>query len=193
MVSKKEVFSTSLAMHHNIAEVQSLYVVVHTLDRPFFILSGNAWGLASASAAGADPALRQPAHCLPGATFDHQLRCSKMHELSVCQAMLDQLEQLARRHQAQYVEVIDVEIGELSGVDAVLLADAFSVMKTGTCAANAILNTRSVTTRVLCIECGKQSYTRPNHLVCSACDGFRVSVVEGNELRLRDVKLNLGA
>ena len=115
-----------------------------------------------------------------------------MHELSVCQAMLDQVAHLVLEHRAQYVEAIDVEIGELSGVDAGLLADAFLVMKTGTCASSAVLNARTVPTCVLCIHCGQRTYTRPNRLVCGNCSGFRVSVVEGGELKLRDVKLHLG-
>jgi hydrogenase nickel incorporation protein HypA/HybF len=115
-----------------------------------------------------------------------------MHELSVCQAMLDQVAQLVLEHRATHVELIDVEIGELSGVDAALLADAFLIMKMGTCASSAVLNARTVPTCVLCIQCGETTYTRPNQLVCGTCSGYRVSVVEGTELRLRDVKLHIG-
>jgi hydrogenase nickel incorporation protein HypA/HybF len=114
-----------------------------------------------------------------------------MHELSVCQAMLEQVAHLAKRYGARYVEAIDVEIGELSGIDPLLFADAFSVMRFGTCAAAAILNARSIQPRVLCIQCGARTYAPANRLTCGSCSGFRISVIEGTELTLRDVKLQI--
>jgi hydrogenase nickel incorporation protein HypA/HybF len=115
-----------------------------------------------------------------------------MHELSVCQAMIDQIENLVVQHRARYVEAVDVEIGELSGIDAGLFADAFSIMKEGTCAESAILNARPLPPWVQCIECNQRTATRAHHLVCGSCGGYRVTVVQGNELRLRNVKLNIG-
>jgi hydrogenase nickel incorporation protein HypA/HybF len=114
-----------------------------------------------------------------------------MHELSVCQALIQQVEQLVADYRAECAEAIDVDIGELSGIDAGLFAGAFLVMKCGTSAASAELNLRRVRTCVLCKTCGTRSYTRPNRLVCGSCNGFQIRVVEGTELRLRDVKLRI--
>jgi hydrogenase nickel incorporation protein HypA/HybF len=123
--------------------------------------------------------------------FKRLILKNNMHELSVCQAMLDQVERLALEHGALYAEAIDVEIGTLSGIDPILLANAFLVMREGTRASSAILNALAVQTCVLCIQCGARTHTLPNRLVCGTCSGFRVLVIEGAELRLRNVKLCL--
>ena len=46
-----------------------------------------------------------------------------MHELSVCLALMSQVERVATEHQARRVEKIVLQIGPLSGVEPALLGD----------------------------------------------------------------------
>ena len=62
-----------------------------------------------------------------------------MHELSVCQALLAQVEQVARENAAHSVEKVVLRIGPLSGVEPRLLQDAFPIARAGTVAAGAEL------------------------------------------------------
>ena len=114
-----------------------------------------------------------------------------MHELSVCQALLMQVAEIAAARGATLVERITVEVGPLSGVEPGLLAGAFVVVRAGGCAAQAALLIESTPVSISCLSCGAQSETEPNRLVCSACGGFRTRVVAGDELRLRRVELSL--
>jgi hydrogenase nickel incorporation protein HypA/HybF len=50
-----------------------------------------------------------------------------MHELSVCQALIDQVEALAEARGASAVSRITVAIGALSGVEAHLLEQALPI------------------------------------------------------------------
>ena len=50
-----------------------------------------------------------------------------MHELAVCQSLLRQVEEIARRDNARRVELIRLRIGPLSGVVGELLEQAFSL------------------------------------------------------------------
>ena len=48
-----------------------------------------------------------------------------MHELSVCQSIIDQVTRVAEQHQGSQVEKIYLQVGPLSGVEPKLLQSAF--------------------------------------------------------------------
>ena len=114
-----------------------------------------------------------------------------MHELSVCQALLKQVAEIAAGRGARVVERITLEVGPLSGVEPALLASAFSIVRAGGCAAEAALSIESTTVTISCVSCGAQSNPKPNRLVCAVCGGFRTRIVAGDELRLRRVELRM--
>ena len=114
-----------------------------------------------------------------------------VHELSVCQALLDQVTAIAREKSAQAVECISIDWGPLSGVEPELLRDAFVIMRLRSVAASAELLIEHIGVRVACIECGAESDVRPNRLICGQCSGFRTRVVAGDELRLRQVRMRV--
>ena len=114
-----------------------------------------------------------------------------MHELSVCQALLAQVTEIATARGVSTVARIIVEIGPLSGVEPALLASAFEIVRAGSCAANATLLIETMAVTISCMSCGAESQTRPNRLLCAACGGYRTRVVGGDELRLRRVELRV--
>jgi len=114
-----------------------------------------------------------------------------VHELSVCQALLTQVAEIAAGRGARVVERITLEVGPLSGVEPALLASAFSIVRAGGCAAEAALSIESTTVTICCVSCGAQSNPKPNRLVCAVCGGFRTRIVAGDELRLRRVELRM--
>jgi len=114
-----------------------------------------------------------------------------LHELSVCQALLAQVTEIAIDRGADVVARIVIEVGPLSGVEPTLLARAFAVVRAGSCAADAALMIESPGVTIRCMACGAQSPTAPNRLVCSACGGYRTRIVAGDELRLRRVELRV--
>ena len=112
-----------------------------------------------------------------------------MHELAVCQALLDQVEELARaRHSSEVVE-INVEIGPLSGVEPELLQQAFTVARAGTLADSARLVLTSMPVQVHCELCDSTTEVQPARLVCGHCGNWRTRVVSGDELLLTTVEL----
>jgi hydrogenase nickel incorporation protein HypA/HybF len=112
-----------------------------------------------------------------------------VHELSVCQALLAQVVEIATDRGASAVSRITVEVGPLSGVEPALLASAFEIVRAGSCAAGAILSIETTAITISCLICGAESQTAPNRLLCAACGGYRTRVVGGDELRLRGVEL----
>lgn len=114
-----------------------------------------------------------------------------MHELSVCQALLAQVREIARAHGASAVKEIIVAAGPLSGVEPALLERAFQLARAGSCAAHAELKFEPTTVRVRCTACGAESACEANRLLCAQCGGYRTQVISGDELRLLRVELLL--
>jgi hydrogenase nickel incorporation protein HypA/HybF len=114
-----------------------------------------------------------------------------VHELSVCQALLTQVAEIAAGRGAVVVERITIEMGPLCGIESGLLASAFAVARAGGCAAEAALLIESTPVTIRCVSCGAQSNPKPNRLVCTVCGGFRTRIVAGDELRLRRVELRM--
>ena len=114
-----------------------------------------------------------------------------MHELSICQALLIRVAEIAAVNGAAAVERVTIEIGALAGVDPALLTAAFAVMRAGSCAATAALRIESTGVRIECLACGTEAPAAPNRLICTQCGGYRTRVVAGEDLRLRDVELRL--
>lgn len=112
-----------------------------------------------------------------------------MHELSVCQAMLAQVAEVADREQASEVTRILLRIGPLSGVVPELLEQAFTIARAGTIADQAELVTEAQPIRVRCSQCGAESEATVNRLLCAACGDFRTRLISGDELLLASVEL----
>ena len=114
-----------------------------------------------------------------------------MHELSVCQALLTQVAEVAANRGADRIVRITIEVGPLSGVEPALLVHAFEIMRIGSCASEATLSIEATAVEIACLSCGAHSQTAPNRLVCSVCGGYRARVIAGEELRLRRVELHV--
>ena len=116
-----------------------------------------------------------------------------MHEMSVCLALLQQVEKIAAEHQASGVAKILLRIGPLSGIEADLLRRAYPVAVAGTVAENAELVIDTAEVVVRCTECGGLSNVPPNRLLCDDCGDFRTTIVSGDEMVLQSVELEAGA
>jgi hydrogenase nickel incorporation protein HypA/HybF len=113
-----------------------------------------------------------------------------MHELAICQALISQVDALAREHHALRVTTITLGLGPLSGVEENLLKNAYPVASSGTVADGAELLIQSTPLRIRCSECGKESEARPNRMVCGFCENWRTELISGDELLLIRVEMD---
>jgi hydrogenase nickel incorporation protein HypA/HybF len=112
-----------------------------------------------------------------------------MHELAVCQSLIDQVEDIAQQRSADIVCAIFVGIGPLSGVESRLLKNAYTVASAGTIAENAELIVEDLPVRVKCTKCGSESDALPNKLICKQCGDWRTTLISGDEMLLLSVEL----
>ena len=116
-----------------------------------------------------------------------------MHELAICQALMNQVENIAAERNARSVVSIVIGMGPLSGVEAQLLKHAYPVASAGTVAEGAELKIENLPVRVSCSQCGAESDALPNKLVCKTCGDWRTTVISGDELMLMSVELERNA
>ena len=112
-----------------------------------------------------------------------------MHELSVCQALVRQLEDILQAEQAVRITQVVVHIGPLSGVEPQLLRQAYPLASTGTAAADAELVLKTLPIRVTCEQCGAETEATVNRLICGVCGDYHTRLLSGDELLLAQVEL----
>ena len=112
-----------------------------------------------------------------------------MHELSLCEDLMDQVLTIAKAHHAEKVVRIIVRIGPLSGIEPLLLESAFSISRAGTLAEEAEFLTEVLPIHVLCNSCGVESEAVVNNLVCGSCGGYNTKLLSGDELILARVEI----
>jgi hydrogenase nickel incorporation protein HypA/HybF len=112
-----------------------------------------------------------------------------MHELAICQALIDQVETIVRVRRARRALSIVVRVGPLAGVEPELLRSAYPLASAGTLAADATLVLEQSSVCVRCLECNAESEVESNRLVCPLCGQWHTKVVTGEELLLMSVEL----
>jgi hydrogenase nickel incorporation protein HypA/HybF len=112
-----------------------------------------------------------------------------MHELAICQALLEQVEGIAREHSGR-VSRVRILVGPLSGVEPHLLEQAYVLARAGTAAEESELVIESAPVRVRCRSCGVESTASANRLLCAACGGWQTDLAAGDELLLLRVELS---
>jgi len=112
-----------------------------------------------------------------------------MHELSICQSLVSQLNDISSEYPNKVIVTVHLQIGPLSGVVPQLLRDAFPIASAGTAAANAVLEIHEGEIQVHCDRCGQDTVATSNRLVCSHCGDWQTMLVSGDELMLERVEL----
>lgn len=112
-----------------------------------------------------------------------------MHELAICQALIEQVTNVANTHQATKVACINLAIGTLAGVEPLLLEHAFTIAQAGSIAASATLIITALPIQISCQQCGQTTIAQPAKLICGHCGDWRTRLISGDEMLLSQVEL----
>lgn len=114
-----------------------------------------------------------------------------MHEESLVRSLLHQVEELARKHHATEVEDIEVEIGPLSGVESLLVREAFERLKDDIQWPNCTLTISVVGLLVFCNHCSGESELFDFRFVCTHCGSTSLRILSGDAFRLLNVRMQI--
>ena len=110
-----------------------------------------------------------------------------MHEMSITQGIID----LCIEHAGgRRVRSLQVEIGELSSAVPDAIEFCFEACSRETTLEGARLTITRVPGRGLCQECGLETPLTELYEPCRHCGSYRVTVVAGEELRLREIEVD---
>lgn len=112
-----------------------------------------------------------------------------MHELSVCQGLMRQVDAIAQQHHAHRIDKIVLQVGPLSGVVPELIQAAFPFASAGTIAEQATLIIHTLPVRVHCQTCHAETDAEVNRLLCGKCGDWHTRLISGDELVLQSVEL----
>lgn len=113
-----------------------------------------------------------------------------MHELSIAQALVDQVGKVAEAQQAKRVVSIRVVVGTLSGVDPEALRMAFPLAaEESPLLQETELVLERVTATVRCADCQAVSTPEPPFVYCTACKSRNVQIETGRELYIQSAEI----
>jgi hydrogenase nickel incorporation protein HypA/HybF len=113
-----------------------------------------------------------------------------MHELSIAMDIIRIVEDSARKADAVSVAAIELEIGELSGIEIEALKMAMHVSVRETVAADAALNISIIKGSGHCLDCGNENLVEDLFSLCPACGSFRMDIVKGKEMSIKSITVN---
>jgi len=113
-----------------------------------------------------------------------------VHEMTICQGLIDQVGRIAREQGASRVDNIVLSIGPLSGIEPQLLSRAFDIACLETIAEDAELEIETGPVVVECRCCGAIGEARINRLKCPSCGDWQVNLKQGDELLLLRLEIS---
>jgi hydrogenase nickel incorporation protein HypA/HybF len=114
-----------------------------------------------------------------------------MHELSVFHGLYHKVEEIARKHRADKVIRIVVDLGVMSDIQPELLKESFATFREAeVLLKDAKLEIRQVPVRLRCESCHK-TWDFMAEARCPQCSSTDIEVLQGQDLILRDVELEV--
>lgn len=112
-----------------------------------------------------------------------------MHEMSLVQSLLRQVETLMQEQDAQSVVSIRVSVGGFSGVEPELFRSAYETIVDFTSVRGAELQLIEVPLELRCRKCGHEFVNEIFRFECPRCQSRDQVILRGEELILESVTL----
>jgi len=113
-----------------------------------------------------------------------------MHEMALCESMIEIIEREAGVQQFATVRAVWVEIGALSHVEPEAMRFCFSAVARGGIAAGARFEIVSVPGAAWCMSCVKTVPLGQRYESCPECGGYQLQITAGEELRIKELEVD---
>ncbi len=107
-----------------------------------------------------------------------------MHELSIAMSIVDIAREAVEKAGAREVSHIELEIGQLAGIELRALDFAWSEAVRNSVLAHATKAIHHIPGEARCMECETVFSIQALHQLCPACSGPFTEVIHGKELRV---------
>ncbi|MFH2141227.1 MAG: hydrogenase maturation nickel metallochaperone HypA [Bacteroidota bacterium] len=108
-----------------------------------------------------------------------------MHELSIATNIIEIVEENARQKDATVVTILELEIGEMSGVIVDALKTALEISVNGTIIENAEIKIYEVIGEAQCNSCNEIFAIHDLYTPCPKCGSYHNMIVKGKEMKIK--------
>jgi len=112
-----------------------------------------------------------------------------MHEMSLCEGVLQVLQTEAGRQGFNRVKAVWLEIGDLSSVEPEAMLFSFDVVTRNSLADGAELNIINVPGTAWCMQCEKNMPVKQRFDECPQCGSYQLQVTGGDEMKIKELEV----
>ncbi len=112
-----------------------------------------------------------------------------MHEMSLCEGVLQVLENHAASQEFDKVEAVWLEVGGLAGVEVEALRFCFDAVMQGSLADGAALTIIEIPGQAWCMHCAKTVLVSRRFDACPDCGSYQLQVTGGEELKVKELEV----
>lgn len=113
-----------------------------------------------------------------------------MHEMSLVLSILDIVTAKANEEKADRINEIEIEVGELAGVQPESLLFCFDAARKHTLAENASLQIIDIPAKGKCLDCAAEFPVEFYFSKCPECGSYKVDVIQGKDFRIRSINID---
>lgn len=113
-----------------------------------------------------------------------------MHEMSICEGILQVIEDQALAQKFSEVKRVCLEIGPLAGVELEALHFSYDVVVRGSIAEGSQLEVISLSVNGWCMPCAKSVDVKQRYDACPECGSYQIEIGGGDELRIKNMEVN---
>jgi len=113
-----------------------------------------------------------------------------MHEMSICEGILQVIEDQAVKQKFSTVKRVRLVVGPLAGVELESLHFCYDVVVRGSIADGSELEVISLPVNGWCMPCAKPVAVKQRYDACPECGSYQVEINGGDELRIKDMEVN---
>ncbi|MEA3290741.1 MAG: hydrogenase maturation nickel metallochaperone HypA [Pseudomonadota bacterium] len=112
-----------------------------------------------------------------------------MHEMSLCESVLQVLQEHAARESFSRVKTVWLEIGGLAGVELEAMRFSFGAVMRDTLADQARLEIIEISGEAWCMPCAKTVQVQRRFDQCPDCGSYQLHVTGGDEMRIKELEV----
>ena len=112
-----------------------------------------------------------------------------MHEMSLCEGILQVLQVEADKQKFNKVNAVWLEIGALSSVEPEAMLFSFDAVTRNSLADGAKLNIINVPGSAWCMKCAKNINIKQRFDECPDCGSYQLQLTGGEELKIMELEV----
>ncbi len=112
-----------------------------------------------------------------------------MHEMSLCEGVVQLIEEQAHTQNFSKVKTVWLEIGELAGVETEAMRFSFAAVARDTVADGSKLEIINIPGRARCPVCARDVQVSARYDDCPVCGHYPLEIIAGEEMRIKELEV----